>query len=137
MAGLRRRLRRLEQDAVALVPDQFRCPACRGRGLLAFSDEPNNVGPVHPYDGPNGICRLCRMPPPSTRVLQLSPSCAEHFAMIPWSDEPRLRYIEKMTLLMALGQHDTPEAKRIVTRLFEHDASGQRRWRFPESMAHA
>jgi hypothetical protein len=44
--------------------------------------------------------------------------------MIPWSDEPQFRYIEKMTLLKALGQNDTQEAKRIVARLLKETPTG-------------
>jgi hypothetical protein len=117
MADLKRRLTRLEQSAGELLPDQQRCPACGGRELVAFSDEPDNTGPPQPYDGPGGTCRLCRMPPPGTHVLAIPAEIADYFASLPWSDEPRLRFLEKMMLLNAIFEQDVQEAERAVRML--------------------
>ena len=121
MADLKRRLTRLERSAGKLLPDQQRCPACRGRELLALSDEPDNTGAPQPYDGLGRTCRLCRMPPPGTHVLQLPAAITEYFSTLPWSDEPRMRFIGKLMLLKAIGERDTQEAERTVKMLHERD----------------
>ena len=132
MPQLRHRLKRLEQSAHALLPDQPRCPACQGRTRLAFSDEPDNTGPPHPYDGSGGTCRLCRMPPPGIHLLRLPAPIAAYFATLPWADSAPHRFIQKLMLFKALAERDTQVAERVVTRLYEHDASGMRKWRWPE-----
>ena len=137
MAALNRRLARLEQSAGELMPDQQRCACCQARPLLAFSDEPENTGPPQPYSGPSGTCPLCRMPPPGKDVLTLPAQIAELFATLPWADEPRLRFIEKLLLLKAIAQREIGEVDRIVRSLCERDANGQRRWRWPERVASA
>jgi hypothetical protein len=132
MAALRHKLARLEQTVGELLPDQKHCPFCQGHELLAFSDEPDNVGARLPYDGPNGTCRLCRMPPPGTHILQLPAGIAEIFAKLPWSDEPRFRFIEKRMLLKAIATRNTQEIEREVTMLHARDADGRRHWRWTE-----
>jgi hypothetical protein len=117
MADLRRRLVRLEQAIGLVVPEQTNCPACRGRHLIAFSDEPENVGPKLPYGGPGGACRLCRMPPPGTRIIELPARVTEHFAAIPWPEAPRPRFIEKVMLLKTIAKQDTQAVQRILDRL--------------------
>ena len=124
MASLKQRLSRVEQTARELMPDQQHCPACGGRERLAFSDEPENTGPPLPFDGPGGICRLCRMPSPGIKVHQLSPPVAEIFARLPWSDEPRLRFVEKLMLLKSLAEHDVQKTTRAVTMLYERATNG-------------
>src|SRR5438045_159970 len=94
-----RRLTRLEQMVRALLPNQQRCPICKCRSLLAFSAEPENVGSRLPYDGPNGTCRQCRMPPPGLDLLKLPQALAAFFATLPWSAHPVHRWIEKTMLL--------------------------------------
>jgi hypothetical protein len=73
------------------------------------------------------------MPPPATHVLQLPAPIAELFATLPWSDSPRLRFVEKLMLLKAILQHDTQEAERAVRMLHERDAPGLRHWHWPET----
>ena len=131
MPALRRRLTRLEHSVGELLPDQQHCPFCHGRKLLAFSDEPDNVGSRLPYDRPNGTCRLCRLPPPGTDIVRLPAAVAEYFARLPWSDDGRHRFIEKLMLLKAIAKRDTEDMARIVTRLLENDANGMRHWRWP------
>lgn len=134
MANLKHRLRRLAQTAGELLPDQRRCPACHGRPLVAFSDEPENTGSSRPYDGPGGTCRFCRMPPPGVRVLQLPEPVAKYFATLPWADSPVHRHLEKAELLVALlGKRDMQEVDRIVARLYERDANGLRHWQWPQT----
>ena len=136
MADLKRRLTRLEESAGELLPDQQSCPACRARELLAFSDEPENVSSRLPYDRPDGTCRVCRMPPPGTHVLQLPAPISEFFATLPWSDCPRQRFLEKLMLLKAIAKHDTQEVQRTVTMLHQRNANGLRHWRWPEMRIH-
>ena len=132
MPELRRRLARLEHSAAEMLPDQQECPFCHGWELLAFSDEPNNTGPPQPCDGAGGTCRLCRMPPPGRHVLQLPAAIARHFATLPWSDEPRMRFVQKVMLLKAIATRDTQAAERAVKMLHERDANGLRHWLWPE-----
>lgn len=135
MQQLKAKLARLEQSVATLLPDQNSCPACRGRERLALSDEPENTGPPQPYDGPGGTCRLCRMPPPGTRILRLSAPLAEYFGTLPWAESAPHRFIEKLFLLKAIVQNDTAEAERAVRMLYDRDANGLRRWRWFDGSA--
>lgn len=130
MSGLSQRLMRLERSVGTMVPDQTHCIACHGLPLLAFSDEPENVGSRMPYDGPGDTCRFCRMPPPSIHVLKLPTPIAEQLRTLPWSNDPRHRHLEKLSLLRALLKGESEEAGRLVQRLHEKDASGRRQWLF-------
>jgi hypothetical protein len=118
MAALKARLMRLERSAGDLLPDQ-RCFCCQGREVLAFSD----VGPQLSHDG---TCRLCRMPPPGIKILQLPASLAEFFAGLTWSDDPVKRFMEKLMLFKAIGEHDEQVAEQVVRKLHERDADGLR-----------
>ena len=129
MAELRRRLARLEKSAGELLPDQRRCPMCHGEELLAFSDEPDNTGRRFPYDGSDGTCRQCGMPPPRTCMIQLATPIGEYFATLPWSDDPQTPFLEKARLFEAIAQRDVQKAERIVEGLEESDADGRRHWR--------
>ena len=119
MPQLAQRLTHLERGLRALMPHQANCPRCRGRELLAFPDEPDNVGPQQPYDGPDGVCRVCHMPSPGKRVMRLPGPMAEYFAALPWAENPGHRYIEKLVLFMALARGEVHEAERMVRRLYE------------------
>jgi hypothetical protein len=122
MAALNARLMRAERSAGKLLPDR-RCPCCEAQEVLAFSDEPDNVGPQLLRDG---TCRLCRMPPRTIKMLQLPASVAELFTGLPWSDDPVKRFMEKLMLFKAVGEQDEQLAEQVVRRLYERDASGLR-----------
>jgi len=123
---LNHKLTRLEQSTAEMLPDQERCPCCHGATLSAFSDEPDNAGPRFPYDGPGGTCRRCRMPPPGTRLIPLSAPLAKCFAGLPWADDRRVRFHEKLLLFIAMHKRDAQEVERILSRMYQRDASGER-----------
>jgi hypothetical protein len=118
MAAMKARLLRLERSAGELLPHQC-CPCCKGREVLAFSDEPDNVGPQLTREG---TCRLCHMPPPGIKVLQLPASMAESFAGQAWSDDPVRRFMEKLMLFKAIGVQDELAAEQAVRTLHERHA---------------
>lgn len=115
MAALKARLLRLERSAGELLPHQ-RCPCCKGQEVLVFSDEPGNAGPQLTREG---TCRLCRMPPPRTKVVQLPAAMAEFFASLTWSDDPVTRFMEKLMLFKAIGVQDQLAAEQAVRTLHE------------------
>lgn len=149
MAELKRKLMRLELAAEELSPEQSKCPCCLGRPQIAFSDEPDNFGHGLPYDGAGGTCRLCHRPPTSTKIIPLSELHAKAYAAIPWSEDPRLRYIEKMSMMIGVWrEHGSQEVRdflgtsphfsriesidRQLIRLQDRDANGMSKLRLPE-----
>ncbi len=147
--ALKTQLTKLEQTAQKMMPDQDSCPCCHGAPLAAFPDESDNHGgPRLPYDGPNGVCRLCRQPPPCVKIFPLSPDQRKAFAAIPWSANPRLRFVEKLSLILAVWRQkaDGPALDRLnhfahqrqlksvdeqLARLYANDTNGSRHWMPP------
>lgn len=110
MPELHRRLAKLERNASGLLNDT--CPACQGRTVLAFEDEPGNTGSRYPFDAPGGACRLCRQMPERT-IIPLSPVVRKAFAALPFSDSPATRYADKVALLVAVYVRcDLPDPHR-------------------------
>lgn len=113
MAMIRRKLTRLEDAVNDMMPTKCRC--CERRNLITFPDEPDVTGAMrYPYDTPGGVCRLCRQPPPAIHGLPLSSAQREAFAAIPWSAMPKVRYLEKMTLILAIWHTSTRDRSLAI-----------------------
>jgi hypothetical protein len=119
-AQLSNRVKRLERSMIDLLPDQKDCAACHGAALLVFPDEAVDIPPPIPYDGPGGTCRWCRRPPPGVRVITLAPDQRRAFAAIPWSQDPRERFREKLSLILTVWRRTAEgEALAVLNRLSE------------------
>lgn len=77
-----------------------------------------------PQLGPDGTCRLCRMPPPGIEVLQLPAHFQEIFADLPWSKDPVRRFMEKLLLFKAIGERDAEAAEHAITMLYQRNTEG-------------
>ncbi len=152
MGTLKTKLTRLEAVTHRIVPDQYRCSCCHGEALVMFPGEANGGGPRLPYDGAGGVCRLCRQPPPEIHEIRLAEVEHKVFAVIPWSRNPRLRFVEKLYLLMAIRirsakgsmlekyqelmeRHRVLPWEQQVERLFERNGREQTNETQPTSQA--
>jgi hypothetical protein len=99
---------------------------CHDRSALAFSDEPENV--QMPFGFNAGVCGKCRQPL-QTQIIPLSDYVTGIFKTVPWSADPKYRFLEKLTTVKLIGgldpsDRDERELQRHIDRICDRADQG-------------